>query len=107
MQIKFDIEKARQALANDSVALAFMEEFKARFQSLTEADVWSVMLNWVAFNYKGAVTTFYNLDQQAEAMVTGSADVANRQAEFKERVLAAAAIFAALAVRVLIAGVVL
>ena len=47
------------------------------------------------------------LDQQAAAMVTGSADVAQRQYDFKQRALTVARIAAELIATVLAAGVVL
>lgn len=103
----FDFDKAKAALASNSVAAAFLDNNKAYLVNLGEQAILQVVAAYLAGNDTGVVTAFWSLDQQAAAMVTGSADVAQRQYDFKQRALTVARIAAELIATVLAAGVVL
>jgi hypothetical protein len=87
--------------------LALLAGNKAYFVALGEQAITQIVTAYLAGNDQAVVTTFWTLDQQAAAMVTGSADVAQRQYDFKQRALTVARIAAELIATVLAAGVVL
>jgi hypothetical protein len=101
----FDFDKAKAALATNPLAAAFMDQNKAYLVNLTETAIVSIVTAYIGGNDAAVVTAFWTLDQQAAAMVTGSADVAQRQYDFKQRVLTVAKIVAELIATVLAAGV--
>ena len=103
----FDFDKAKAALASNPIAAAFMDNNKAYLVNLGEQAIMQIVAAYLSGNDQSVVTTFWSLDQQAAAMVTGSADVAQRQYDFKQRALTVARIAAELIATVLAAGVVL
>ena len=103
----FDFDKAKAALASNPVAAAFLDNNKAYLVNLGQQAITQIVTAYLAGNDQAVVTTFWTLDQQAAAMVTGSADVAQRQYDFKQRALTVARIAAELIATVLAAGVVL
>ena len=103
----FDFDKAKAALAGNEVAAAFLESNKACLVNLGEQAIMQIVTAYLAGNDGAVVTTFWSLDQQAAAMVTGSADVAQRQYDFKQRALKVAKVAAEMIVTTLAAGVVL
>jgi hypothetical protein len=103
----FDFDKAKAALAGNPAATAFMDGNKAALIALGEQAIMQIVNAYLAGNDSAVVTTFWSLDQQAAAMVTGSADVAQRQYDFKQRAFTVAKIAAELIATVLAAGVVL
>jgi hypothetical protein len=103
----FDFEKAKAALAANPAALAFMDDNKATLIALGEQAILQIVNAYLGGNDQAVVTAFWSLDKQAEAMVTGSADVAQRQYDFKQRALATAKAAASLIISALMAGVVL
>ena len=75
----FDFDKAKAALASNPVAAAFLDNNKAYLVNLGQQAITQIVTAYLAGNDQAVVTTFWTLDQQAAAMVTGSADVAQRQ----------------------------
>jgi len=103
----FDFDKAKAALASNPVAAAFLDNNKAYLVNLGQQAIMQIVTAYLSGNDTSVVTAFWSLDQQAAAMVTGSADVAQRQYDFKQRALTVARIAAELIATVLAAGVVL
>ncbi len=103
----YDFDKAKAALAGNPIAAAFLDGNKAYLVNLGEQAILAIVTAYLAGNDTGVVTAFWSLDQQAAAMVTGSADVAQRQYDFKQRAFTVARIAAELIATVLAAGVVL
>ena len=101
----FDFDKAKAALAANPLAAAFMDQNKAYLVNLTETAIIQLVTAYIGGNDTAVVTAFWTLDQKAAAMVEGSADVAKRQYDFKQRVLTVAKIVAELIATVLAAGV--
>jgi hypothetical protein len=117
--VKFDFDKAKAALttqatnatdptakATANAAIAFLDNNQAQLVALGEDAIMQIVNAYLSGNDTQAVTTFYNLNQQAANMVVNSADVAQRQYDFKQRALTAGRFVAQILVAVLAAGVV-
>jgi hypothetical protein len=103
----FDFDKAKAVLATNPIAAAFLDANKTQLQALTEAAIMQIVNQYLSFNDTGVVTTFYSLDAASESLVTTTADIAKRQADFKARVLAVGKVLVELIISALMAGVVL
>ena len=101
----FDYDKAKAALLSDPSALALLESEKTRLIGLAPEAIMDLMLRWVKLDDQGVIVAFMSLDDQAAAMVKGSADVADRQAAAKERALIIGSVLTPLVIKVLLAGV--
>jgi hypothetical protein len=117
--MKFDFDQAKAVLtaqlnaatdpsakAAATAALAFMDNNQAQLVSLGENAIMQIINAYLAGNDSQAVTVFYNINQQAANMVSGSADVANRQYSAGQRALTVARFAAQALVAVLAAGIV-
>ena len=100
--MKFDFDKAKAALtaqataATDptaktaaTAALAFLDNNQAQLVALGEDAIMQIVNAYLSGNDTQAVTTFYNLNQQAANMVANSADVAQRQYDSGQRAMTA------------------
>lgn len=105
--MKFDFDKAKAALAGNPEVAAFLESNKPYLANLGEQAILRIVAAYLAGDDTAVVSAFWSLDQQAAAMVAGSAQVAQRQYDFKQRVLKVAKIAAELIATALAAGVVL
>ena len=104
----FDYDKAYSAFAAQPDVQKFMEMNKAQLVALGIEQIQAVVMAYVVGgNASTAMASVLSLDQQAAAMVTGSADVAQRRYEAGQRMMSLGELGLKILVAILAAGVAL
>ena len=104
----FDFDKAYAAFASQPAVQQFLNMNKDQLIALTEQQIIAVVMAYVTGgDATAAITSALSLPQQGAAIVTNTADIAQRRYDAGQRFLAAGKIALGILVSIIEAGLIL